>query len=419
MTGRVNRFASRFGADRSGTIAVIFALAILMLACFAGAAVDYGRAAAASRRVAQALDSAALAATVDMVVNNLSDAVVRRNIALQLDGDIGNGHLQGGSYSGLTIATDDVAGSIEIDLDVHVPTTLIRLFHQDAISFHEFTKTAYKVKNVELAMVLDTTGSMSQFNKINELKAAAAQAIDVLMPPGKPVFNRIALAPFAASVNAAPYDLTVSNGASADGCVVERQGANAYTDAAATGADSLLIDNGNGSYSCPAQSIVPLSSNATSLKNAINAYTTNGGTAGHIGLAWGWYLISPQWASLFPAVSAPKPYTDPKAIKAVLLMTDGMFNTSYYNGPMNTSSSTQAIATCDGMKAAGIKIYTIGLELALNGSPDDVNARTLLSSCASPDGNGGSEFYDVANGANLADAFTQIAGKLSKLRLSN
>jgi hypothetical protein len=185
--------------------------------------------------------------------------------------------------------------------------------------------------------------------------------------------------------------------------------------------DSLLTSDAftNANYDCPHQNIMPLSKDVLALKHALNGFAPSGGTAGHIGLAWGWYLLSPQWAGLYPAASIPKPYTDPKAIKAVLLMTDGMFNTSYFNGAINTTSPTQALALCDGMKAAGIKIYTVGLELALNGPPDDANARALLGACASPDGSGGTEFYDVANGANLGDAFTKIAGKLSHLRLAN
>ena len=418
---RLTTRAVGFASDTSGTIAIVFGLVIVILVCCVGVAIDFGRAESASAQVADTLDEAALAATESMVDEATSDTAVSGKIASFLNGTIGNPRLQGANFSGLKIATDTEQGSIAIDVDVHVPTVFTRLFNAGDISFHKFAKTAYKVKNVELAMVLDTTGSMNDFNKINELKSAAAQAIDILMPPGKPVFNRIALAPFAASVNAGPIDLSVSAGASTDGCVVERQGPNAYTDATASGPDPLLTSsNGsNGNYSCPAQAIMPLSKNPLALKAAINGFTTGGGTAGHIGLAWGWYLISPQWAAMFPPVSAPKPYTDPKAIKAVLLMTDGMFNTSYFNGAINTTSAAQAISLCDGIKAAGIRIYTVGLELALNPSPDDVNARTLLGACASPDGSGGSEFYDVANGANLGEAFSKIAGKLSRLRLSN
>ena len=417
----VNAALRGFRAEQSGGLAIIFSLTLFVLVIFAGVAIDYGRAQMASTEVNDAIDQAALKATEAMVDDEITSDAVNKSIAGYINGTIGNPKLQGATYSGVNIASDVASGSVSIDLDVHVPTTFASLFHFNTIDFHKFTKTAYKIKNVELTMVLDTTGSMGQNNKINELKIAAAQAIDIILPQGKATANRIALAPFDASVNVAPFDSIASAGASINGCVVERQGADAFTDASPLPANPVSTANAT----CPAQTIIPLTKNGSTLKATINTYAPGSTTAGHIGLAWGWYLISPNWTAIFPKQSAPKPYTNPNVIKAVLLMTDGMFNTAYFNGPVATKADQQATSVmeastlCDNIKAAGIKIYTVGLELASNGSPDDVNARALLSACASPDGQGGSEFYDVANGANLGTAFSTIAGKLSHLRLSN
>jgi Flp pilus assembly protein TadG len=409
---RLNASAQHFAANTSGSVALIFVLGLSVLIACLGIAIDVARARNASAQVLDSLDEAALAATENMVDNDVSVATVNNSVAAFLDGTLGNPRLQGATYSGLKVQADPVAGSVSIDVDVNVPTTFLRLFNESAITFHRFTKTAYKVNNVELAMVLDTTGSMGQNNKINELKAAAAQAIDILLPPNKATANRIALAPYDASVNVSPFDSIASAGASTNGCVVERQGPDAYTDASPLPADPVSTAN----TPCPAQTIIPLTKNGSMLKATINTYAPGTSTAGHIGLAWGWCFISPNWTAVFPKQSAPKPYTNPSVIKAVLLMTDGAFNTSYFNG---ATSTAQAMALCDGMKAAGIKIYTVGLELASNPPPDDVNAPILLKYCASPDGQGGTEFYDVANGANLGAAFSTIAGKLSHLRLSN
>jgi Flp pilus assembly protein TadG len=406
---------AEFGGERTGTVAIIFALAVFTIACLLGLTVDYGRAVNASEHVATALDAAVLAATEQMGDSDLDPITLQNNVAAYLNAEIGSPRMQGASYSGLAAAIDPNSGTIRLDVDVSVPTTLASLFNVRVLKFHKFNKTSYRVRNVELAMVLDTTGSMGQFNKINELKAAAAQAIDILLPPNRPAVNRIGLVPFSASVDASPFASSVTGGASLD-CVVERSGADAYTDASGlTSFVGTAAVSPPGGGNCPAQSIYPLSKDPVALKAMVNTYVPGGSTAGHIGLAWGWYMLSPNWNNIWPKPSRVRAYGDPKAIKAVLLMTDGMFNTSY-NG--NPTSPVQAVAVCDAMKAAGVRIYTIGLELALNGSPDDVNARTLLSGCASPDGNGGTEFYDVANGANLAAAFTSIAGKLAQLRLA-
>lgn len=50
--------------------------------------------------------------------------------------------------------------------------------------------------------------------------------------------------------------------------------------------------------SLPDKAIVPLSDNKTALKNSINSYTAAGSTAGHIGIAWAWYLLSPNFRNL-------------------------------------------------------------------------------------------------------------------------
>ena len=411
MHGKLRDSVSNFGAEQSGAIAIIFALAFFVLACFVGLAIDYGRAVNASAQVATALDAAVLAATEQMVDNSLNSITVQHNVAQYLDAEIGNPRMQGATYSGLKVVIDDTDGSIQLDVDVNVPTTLASLFHVNSMTFHKFNRTVYKVKNVELAMVLDTTGSMANNNKINELMTAAGQAIDILLPAGKANSNRIAVAPFSGAVNAGGFASAASGGLSID-CVTERTGADSYDDV--SGATSPVGAVSVGGSDCPTQIITPLTQGGAALKAQINTFTPGGSTAGHIGLAWGWYLLSPNWNTIWPAASRPQPYANQQVIKAVVLMTDGMFNTSY-NG---VGSDVQALALCDAMKAAGIKIYTIGLELADNGSPDDVNATTLLTTCASPDGHGGKEFYSVASSVNLGAAFTSIAGKLSRLRLS-
>ncbi len=399
----------KFADDRSGAIAIMFVLVLIIFVCIIGVGIDMGRAQRASAEVVGSIDSAALAGAKGLVEDDLTDRQVRELVVHYLEAELGHGELRGASYSGLTVVTDASDGSVAIDVDIHVPTTFTRIANSQTIDFHKFAKTAYRVKNVELAMVLDTTGSMGNFNKIDEMKVAAAQAIDILLPAGKPALNRIALAPFSASVNVTPYSNAVSGGLSAN-CVVERPGADAYNDV--SGAASPVGTAAVGT--CPAQTIIPLSKDAVMLKNQVNAYMQAGGTAGQIGLAWGWYLISPNWNGLWPTASKPKPYADPKAIKAILLMTDGMFNTAYFND----TSPAQAALLCDAIKAQGITIYAVGFELALNNPPEDVNSVTLLTACASDDGAGGKEFYNATNGSDLSAAFTTIAGKMMALRLT-
>jgi hypothetical protein len=96
---------------------------------------------------------------------------------------------------------------------------------------------------------------------------------------------------------------------------------------------------------------------------------------------------------------------DKKLVKAVILMTDGVFNTAYQNG---RTSSEQAINLCSEMKAKGVQVFAIAF-----GAP--AAAEATLKACATP----GSEYYaNASNQAELDLAFAQFAGKINALRLA-
>ncbi|MFY7852690.1 MAG: ubiquitin-activating E1 FCCH domain-containing protein, partial [Brevundimonas sp.] len=82
-------------------------------------------------------------------------------------------------------------------------------------------------------------------------------------------------------------------------CVSERTGTNAYTDAAPSTA-YVGTNYPSSSNPCPSATIMPLSSDKTALKAQINNYTVGGSTAGQIGLAWGWYMVAPNFGYMWP-----------------------------------------------------------------------------------------------------------------------
>ena len=123
-------------------------------------------------------------------------------------------------------------------------------------------------------------------------------------------------------------------------------------------------------------------------------------------------MLSPDW-SFWPAANRGLPYTDTRAVKSVILMTDGMFNTSYKNGNQNSldplapgSSSYQALQLCAAMKARGITVYTVAFQ-----APADAEA--LLQTCASA----GSAFNAASNN-ELRRVFREIANRIAGLRIS-
>ena len=87
-------------------------------------------------------------------------------------------------------------------------------------------------------------------------------------------------------------------------------------------------------------------------------------------------------------------------------MTDGDYNTYYRN---STESRLQALALCDGMKAAGITVYTVAFGVDITSA-----SKGDLQACASSD----QHFHEALDGDALRIAFQTIAISLSQLRLT-
>jgi Flp pilus assembly protein TadG len=213
-------------------------------------------------------------------------------------------------------------------------------------------------------------------------------------------------------------------------CVSERAGANAFTDAAPS--TTFLGRNYPASNNpCIANTITPLSADKATLKAEINSFTAAGSTAGHLGAAWGWYMISPNFSYLWPAASQPAAYGTDHLFKIVILMTDGAFNTFYCNDVISQQSTSgsgnlsdhkncdspndnafeQAKDLCDAMKASpnNVIVYTVGFDIG-----SDTAAQEIVAYCATSSDHD----YYPATGAALKDDFQKIAQEISQLRLS-
>ncbi len=210
-------------------------------------------------------------------------------------------------------------------------------------------------------------------------------------------------------------------------CATERTGTYAYTDDAPTTA--LVGRNYPASSNpCPAPKITPLTADRTVLKNQISALDDGGSTAGQIGLAWGWYMVSPNFAYLWPSSSQkPAAYGTAETMKIVVMMTDGAFNTPYCKGVIasnagsgsgsasdhincnatNGDATAQAKELCTKIKAKNVIIFTVGFDV-------DSTAKSMLTTCATKT----SQAYFPATGGELKTAFKSIAQEISALRIA-
>lgn len=392
----------KFAGDASGAVAIMFALTIIPVFMMVGLAIDGARGYATKSRIGAVLNSAALATAKIMRDRDLSDeeahATADRFVQLHMNRDLAANI----TTDDVQITVDRIANTVQLDLTAYVANHFGSIVSIPRFEVSQNAKASFAVKEVELGVMLDVSGSMSEFGKISDLRAAVGSLLDILLPDAGSRFPaRVGIAPFATSVNAGAYAQLVKSGNLNGACVSERTGSSAFTDAPPVTGNKL----GDLAAACPANTIVPITDRKSTLTAAVNALNPDGATAGHLGAAWAWYLVSPSWSSIWPTASVPKPYNDPKVLKAVILMTDGMFNQEYEAGT-NGTSAAQAAAVCQSMKARGIVVYTVAFQ-----APPEV--LPILQGCATNP----SYAHDVQDAAAINSAFAKIANELLELRI--
>ena len=487
------RRVHRFWRDRSGTVGITFGLLVIPLTAFIGLAIDFGKVYSVNSHTQAALDAAALAAGRVAQVET-SDIINKASAAA-------TAYFNQGKPTNVVTSSIEFSPNAQNTQFTVTATSWVRtpflgvlnsLYHQGSqaaapagcqgnfygcIKLKTTATAEIKVggnggSNVEVSLILDLTGSMcaggsqpcSSSSKLDPLKVAAKDLIDIVVWDDQSQnTSKIALVPYSQAVNVGNYAAsirgTIAAGTSttpgsqnfrftnAQGntkthaistCVTERTGTQKYTDAAPTA--ELLGRNYPGpTNGCISVQIVPLSNNKTALKTGIDGLKAAGSTGGHIGVAWGWYMLSPNFGYLWPSGSQPGSYGDttavnsqgyPKLRKIAVLMTDGEYNSAYCKGVIsknsisgsgstaeqincnapNGGSFSQAQSQCTGMKAAGVEVFTVGFDIV-----NDQRAHDLVNNCAT----NSSHVYLATTGDALKAAFRDIALKISTLRLTN
>lgn len=445
----------RFKRDERGNIALIFALTLGAICMSIGGAVDIGRWLNARDQTVSAIDAAILAAgrmlqtgatesAAITTAKNVYAANTRKRTKVLRDGVTFVVTNNGANVSAM--------GTVELRTPFlqFVKISKLPLFEPNE-SFEATTAQDRFLRfNKEVSIMLDTSGSMcSPCSKRDTMKVAAKDLIDTLMRNNSSSSQfkaRIAVIPFsgdvrppqtwlASLINPVTYaagSFTISWGKNnknsqkyrISACVGERSGTEKYTKAA-PGVGAYLVPSINDTNgSCVISSsntLMPLSDDNAALKARVDALVTGGSTAGHVGTAWAYYMLSPQWNSIIPAANRPADYGSDNLRKIAILMTDGEYNMerdvnglssdlSGYAGISNgIASAQQAVNICTNMKNDDIEVFTVGFDLGGNQT-----AINTLSSCATD----ASHFYNAVDNAALLQAFRDISIKLTDLHLS-
>ncbi len=430
--------AARFTRNESGNFALVFAATSTVLAMAVGMAVNFAQLSAARSNLLNALDSAVVSTARDITTGLIKEKDAPKSVLAFLKANTRDGIAFADSLNLDDIRLDKIARQVLATASVDVPLAFPVFTTASTQRVTVDSAAVYSDRTIEVAMMLDITGSMSG-QKIKDLKTAASNAVETFLAGNAGVVPRVrvAIVPYADSVNVGELAIGVygekkfTTGeppaldplvlASAvahsnkDTCATDRKGSNAYTDA------SPLIAMVNRDYRlnyCPKAELQPLTTDKAKLLDTIADFKANGYTGGGIGVQWTRYMLSPDWASVLPASSTPAPYKQKKSAKYAILMTDGEFNTAFADvadeakvHQQDTKSANNARRHCTEMKKDGIEIFTIGFKL------DQPAAKNVLKSCASPDKSAVAHYYEASSGAELDAAFREIAANIERLAL--
>ncbi|MCF6305177.1 MAG: pilus assembly protein TadG-related protein [Rhodobacteraceae bacterium] len=355
-----------------------------------------------------------------------------------------------------------VTGTYEID------TFFLKLVGIDSLTVSGTSTAAAEIRNVEISLILDNSGSMWD-RKIKNLISSSSNFVDLILTPEAIDYTTISLVPFTSSVNlgadfASYYNVNIWHDYSY--CIQFAQDSE-FNVTSISPTDLYQQEqnyqrDGGPHTSCPSATILPLSNDPVELKDALSSMVAGGYTASWAGMKWGVALLDPGTQSVVTELIAdnevdsvfagrPQAWGSSNSTKIIILMTDGRNTTHLVMRPdrynrMNTTpwrsqanadfwegrntrkqaldqnltitseeGDSRLIDICNAAKAdiPGIEgrprtiIYTIGFEVAEGSNP-----YTQMRNCASSP----SKFYHVGN-AELNSAFTQIANSINRLRL--
>ena len=207
---RLSSAAARLRGDRRGNVAILFALALPTLVMVVLGGIDIQRVTTVRANLQDALDAATLAAARSPYVQDEDLTEVGLNVL--------KANMQG--FPGVTI--DDAAVQFKLEngeivvanAKVEVKTLVANIvlppygkILDDALPVGAHSEVNRSTKDVEVALVLDVTGSMSG-SRIRDLKTAANDLVDIVVQDEARqavTRTRIALVPYSMGVNAGDY----------------------------------------------------------------------------------------------------------------------------------------------------------------------------------------------------------------------
>ncbi|WP_146208874.1 pilus assembly protein TadG-related protein [Azospirillum sp. TSO22-1] len=463
-------FRRRAPRGRRGNVPVFVALLAVPVMGLAGLSVDAARGYMVRSRLSAAIDAAALAAG-----RVIDTADVQGDAKMYFRANLPNGYM-GASVPDPTVQVSPDRETVTVKGSAALPTAFMGVFGIDTmqIAVENRARRAQGI-GLELALVLDTTGSMATDDRIGKLRGAASSLVEILYGTKASRTNLwVSVVPYTAEVNLGPTRtgwLTADSPGAAQyspstwrGCVEARPspydeddappavakfkaflypsslgkyadgGDNPWPPVSDSGAYTNDNDRTGPNLGCGFP-VLPLTNVKQTVLDKIAGLraVNRGGTMANLGLQAGWFTLSPRWRGLWgdptPA-GMPLDYRLAEMRKAVVLVTDG--NNEWFDygkqptgdytaygrigdGRLGTTTFSQATTMLNTrMSRLCQTMKDAGITMyTITIGQTNTATRDLYRGCASQP----NFYWDSPAPDQLASIFNQIGAQLTLLRL--
>lgn len=404
----------KFWSDQRGNTAVLFGLAALPLIALSGGAVDFSHRADTRTKLQNATDTAALAAAravqASQAEGNKKWGKVKKE-AEDIAAKIFAASVTSapGEEPKIQVKKDSVIVSAKTD----VPTSFLGVLGIKQLAAAANSEVGIPgLIEVEIALVLDYSKSMEANDKYIRMTAAAQKFIEKTAKD-RGERTKIGIVPFSeyvyASVSGAHVRGTPPAQANSPvaACLMNRD----YPYSATTDEPKKSVDASRwpaadpASAQCmsyPANSLGmhDLTSDFTTLTDALSKMRPVGWTNIALGAEMGWHMLTSE-----PPFSEAT--NDKDARKILILLTDGVQTIAAAgpSGEVSTLAADQTTAElCQNAKAAKVQVFTIAYDIA------DPRVRGLLAGCASDT----ASYHEPKEAGDISAVFQAIFDQIAQ-----
>ena len=355
---------NRFRKEEDGAVVALTLYMFVLFLILAGLGVDTMRHEMQRTRLAAVADAASLAGAAapnnDAAKTIIQDYFAKNGMSDNLEA-FGEDDVQ------ITLNTSKVTVNTSVDVD----TYLLKLAGVETMSAAATSTAEKRVPKLEIALVLDVSGSMAG-DKLTNLKTAAKQFVTTILNSADPGDAIISIVPFSFGVT--PSDnlynaLNVAETHDYSTCIVFKESEFGTTAISPTkeypqqiytsrydisGNFQTLNSSWRSCYDDPYFRILPYSISESALHAKIDSLQADGNTSGHLGIKWAAGLLDPAFQPVVTQLIAdgdvdatmtnvPAAYNELAVQKVVVMMGDGKNTNSYYFNDPNDLLDTDIV----------------------------------------------------------------------------